>query len=78
MTKKQKDELIDLILEIQTRYNLLPNGDLIIHNLTKSDDHRSYACIVRNQIDNQTKQSRFKTLHVRGKKNESLFVERNQ
>ena len=57
-----------LFLEIQTKYNLLANGDLIIHNLTKVDDQRSYACMIQNQIDNQTKQSRFKTLHVRGRR----------
>ncbi|CAF4452460.1 unnamed protein product, partial [Adineta steineri] len=34
-------------------------------NLTKSDDNRSYACLVNNQIDNNTRQSRFKSLRIR-------------
>lgn len=51
----------------RTKYNLLSNKNLIIHNITKSDDNRKYACIVKNQIDNDTKQSRFKSLRVRGR-----------
>lgn len=49
-----------------SKYNLLSNENLIIHNLTKFDDNRSYACVIQNQINNQTKTSRFKTLRVRG------------
>lgn len=46
---------------------MLLNKNLIIHNLTKFDDNRSYACMIQNQINNQTKTSRFKTLRVRGR-----------
>ncbi len=60
--------IIELIIEPRTKYNLLSNKNLIIHNLTKSDDNRSYACIIKNQIDNDTKQSLFKSLRVRGTK----------
>ena len=69
-----------IIVEIKTKYNLLANQNLIIHNLTKEDDHRSYACIIQNLIDNQIKQSRFKTLRVRGKtkENASFFFKVNE
>ena len=53
-------------LDPRNKYNLLSNRHLIIHNLTKYDDNRSYACLVRNDIDNQTRQSSFKSLRVRG------------
>ena len=55
-----------LNLEAKTKYNLLANKNLIIHNLSKSDDNQSYACIVKNQIDKNLKQSRFKSLRIRG------------
>jgi hypothetical protein len=67
---------IEFNLEAKTKYNLLSNKNLIIHNLTKLDDGRSYACIIENQIDNNTKQSRFKPLRVRGKK--KIFILRNK
>jgi hypothetical protein len=66
--------IIELIIEPRTKYNLLSNKNLIIHNLTKSDDNRSYACIIKNQIDNDTKQSLFKSLRVRGTKNKNFFL----
>lgn len=58
---------LQMFVEIKTKYNLLPNQNLIIHNLSKEDDHRNYACLIQNQIDQQIKQSPFKTLRVRGK-----------
>ncbi|UJR10325.1 hypothetical protein I4U23_014531 [Adineta vaga] len=63
--EKRNNEIIQLDLKPKTKYNLLSNKNLIIHNLSKSDDNRSYACIVRNQIDNNRKQSRFKLLRIR-------------
>ena len=63
--QKVNSRISELHLEPKTKYNLLPNENLIIHNLTKSDDHRSYACIVKNQIDNDTRRSLFKSLRVR-------------
>ncbi|CAF3590109.1 unnamed protein product [Rotaria sordida] len=63
--EKVNNQIIELDLQPKTKYNLLANKNLIIHNLTKSDDNRSYACIVNNQIDNHTRQSRFKLLRVR-------------
>ncbi len=65
---KRKDLELKFHLGPKTKYNLLSNKNLIIHNITKSDDNRTYACIVKNQIDNDTRQSRFKSLRVRGKK----------
>jgi hypothetical protein len=65
--KKRKKIIIEIHLGPRTKYNLLSNKNLIIHNITKSDDNRTYACIVNNQIDNDTRQSRFKSLRVRGK-----------
>ena len=50
----------------RSKHNLLSNKNLVIHNITKSDDNRTYACLVNNQIDNNTRQSRFKPLRVRG------------
>ncbi len=67
--------IVELIyIEPKTKYNLLSNKNLIIHNLTKSDDNRSYACIIKNQIDNNTRQSRFKSLRVRGTKKIFVFL----
>jgi hypothetical protein len=63
--QKVNSRISQLRLEPQTKYNLLSNENLIIHNLTRSDDHRSYACIVKNQIDNDTRRSLFKSLRVR-------------
>ncbi|CAF0823910.1 unnamed protein product [Rotaria sp. Silwood1] len=65
--EKTNNQIIELDLQPKTKYNLLANKNLIIHNLTKSDDNRSYACIVNNQIDNHTRQSRFKLLRVRNR-----------
>ncbi|CAF4143011.1 unnamed protein product [Rotaria sp. Silwood2] len=66
-SEKVNNQIVELNLQPKTKYNLLANKNLIIHNLTKSDDNRSYACIVNNQIDNHTRQSRFKLLHVRNR-----------
>ncbi|CAF0912627.1 unnamed protein product, partial [Adineta ricciae] len=63
--EKKHDETVQLDLKAKTKYNLLANKNLIIHNLSKSDDNQSYACIVKNQIDNNLKQSRFKSLRIR-------------
>ena len=65
--RKKQSIIISIHLEPKTKYNFLSNKNLIIHNITKSDDNRTYACIVNNQIDNDTRQSRFKSLRVRGK-----------
>jgi hypothetical protein len=73
--KYNQSMIIFILLEPKTKYNLLSNKNLIIHNITKLDDNRTYACIVNNQIDNDTRQSRFKSLRVRGKNsNFSFFV----
>ncbi|UJR35713.1 hypothetical protein I4U23_028463 [Adineta vaga] len=63
--EKVDNEIIQLDLRPRTKYNLLSNQNLIIHNITKADDNRTYACIVNNQIDNDRRQSRFKSLRVR-------------
>ena len=63
--QKVNSRISQLHLEPRTKYNLLSNENLIIHNLSRSDDHRSYACIVKNQIDNETRRSLFKSLRVR-------------
>jgi hypothetical protein len=63
---RKKNYIIRIHLGPKTKYNLLSNKNLIIHNITKSDDNRTYACLVNNQIDNDTRQSRFKSLRVRG------------
>ncbi|CAF4347184.1 unnamed protein product, partial [Adineta steineri] len=63
--EKINNDIFHLDLKPKTKYNLLSNKNLIIHNLTKSDDNRSYACLVNNQIDNNTRQSRFKSLRIR-------------
>ena len=65
--KEETKSSILILLGPKTKYNLLSNKNLIIHNITKLDDNRTYACIVNNQIDNDTRQSRFKSLRVRGK-----------
>ncbi|CAF1590596.1 unnamed protein product, partial [Adineta ricciae] len=63
--EKVNHEIIQLDLRPRSKYNLLSNQNLIIHNITKADDNRTYACIVDNQIDNDRRQSRFKSLRVR-------------
>ena len=64
--QRQWDEISSFVGP-RSKYNLLSNQNLIIHNITKADDNRTYACIVDNQIDNDRRQSRFKSLRVRGK-----------
>lgn len=66
MTRQTNRKENESFVEPRTKYNLLSNKNLIIHNITKSDDNRLYACIVNNRIDNDTRQSRFKSLRVRG------------
>ncbi|CAF0794841.1 unnamed protein product [Rotaria sordida] len=63
--EKVNNQIIQLDLRPKTKYNLLSNKNLIIHNITNSDDNRTYACIVNNEIDNDTRHSRFKPLRVR-------------
>ncbi|CAF3429449.1 unnamed protein product [Rotaria socialis] len=63
--EKINNQITQLNLRPRTKYNLLSNKNLIIHNITSSDDNRAYACIVNNQIDNDTRHSRFKPLRVR-------------
>jgi hypothetical protein len=65
--KKNRERHLRINIGPRSKYNLLTNKNLIIHNLTKSDDNRSYACVINNQIDNNTRQSHFKSLRVRGK-----------
>ncbi|CAF4516635.1 unnamed protein product [Rotaria sp. Silwood1] len=65
--EKVNNQIIQLDLRKwpKTKYNLLSNKNLIIHNITDSDDNRTYACIANNEIDNDTRYSRFKSLRVR-------------
>ncbi|CAF3435968.1 unnamed protein product [Rotaria socialis] len=65
--EKSNNQIIQLDLKPKTKYNILANQNLIIHSLKRSDDNRSYACIVNNDIDNHTRQSRFKSLRVRNR-----------
>ncbi|CAF2527441.1 unnamed protein product [Rotaria sp. Silwood2] len=63
--EKVNNQIIQLDLQPKTKYNLLSNKNLIIHNITDSDDNRTYACIANNEMDNDTRYSRFKSLRVR-------------
>ncbi|CAF0886980.1 unnamed protein product, partial [Didymodactylos carnosus] len=61
---KENEQIVELSPKPFIRYNMLPNNNLIIHNISKVDN-LSYACLVRNRITNESRRSEFKMLKIR-------------